>query len=257
LNVAIVGAGMSGLCMAAKLQDAGIDTFTIFEQADEVGGTWRDNTYPGLSCDVPSRFYSYSFRPNPGWSRFMSPGPEIHSYFRQVATERGIRPHIRFGTEATSARYRDHRWWVGTEDGEEVFDVLITATGVLRVPRYPDIPGLDSFAGPSFSLRALGSLGFVTRQTDRIGRDGLHRRADHRGTRWKSTRAQNLSTHAAMGASRSERALFTIHQGGASALAHPEQGRLSVLAGLHRKCSGSRDGRTVLAAPADGGTMSP
>jgi len=91
LKVAIIGAGMSGLCMAAKLQDAGFDTFTIFEQADEVGGTWRDNTYPGLSCDVPSRFYSYSFRPNPSWSRFMSPGPEIHSYFRQVATERGTR----------------------------------------------------------------------------------------------------------------------------------------------------------------------
>jgi cation diffusion facilitator CzcD-associated flavoprotein CzcO len=124
LNVAIIGAGMSGLCMAAKLHDAGIDTFTIFEQTDEVGGTWRDNTYPGLSCDVPSRFYSYTFRPNPGWSRFMSLGPEIHSYLRQFATERGIRPHIRFGTEATSARYRDGQWWVGTENGEEVFDVL-------------------------------------------------------------------------------------------------------------------------------------
>ena len=65
LKVAIIGAGMSGLCIAAKLQDAGIETFTIFEKADEVGGTWRDNTYPGLSCDVPSRFYTYSFRPNP------------------------------------------------------------------------------------------------------------------------------------------------------------------------------------------------
>jgi cation diffusion facilitator CzcD-associated flavoprotein CzcO len=150
LNVAIIGAGMSGLCMAAKLQDAGIDTYTIFEQADEVGGTWRDNTYPGLTCDVPSRFYSYSFRPNPGWSHLFPPGPEIHAYFRQVATERGIRPHIRFGTDVTSARYEEGMWLVGTADGEEAFDVLITATGVLRVPRYPDIPGLDTFAGPSF-----------------------------------------------------------------------------------------------------------
>src|ERR671937_783991 len=141
LNVAVVGAGMSGLCMAAKLQDAGIDTFTVFEKADDVGGTWRDNTYPGLSCDVPSRFYSYSFRPNPEWSRFMSPGPEIHSYFRQVAAERGILPHIRFGTDVTSARYEDGRWRVATADGEEVFDVVITATGFLRVPRYPEIPG--------------------------------------------------------------------------------------------------------------------
>ena len=80
----------------------------------------------------------------------MSPGPEIQSYFSQVATERGIRPHIRFGTEVTSARYRDGQWWVGTSDGEEAFDVLIAATGVLRIPRYPDIRGLETFAGPSF-----------------------------------------------------------------------------------------------------------
>ncbi len=150
LNVAIVGAGMSGLCMAAKLQDAGIDTFTIFEKADEVGGTWRDNTYPGLSCDVPSRYYSYSFRPNPDWSRFMSPGPEVHAYFRQFADERGIRRHIRFGAEVTSAKYENGQWRVTTPAGEDAYDVLITATGVLRVPRYPDIPGLETFAGPSF-----------------------------------------------------------------------------------------------------------
>jgi cation diffusion facilitator CzcD-associated flavoprotein CzcO len=149
-RVAIVGAGMSGLCMASKLLDAGIDTFTIFESADEVGGTWRDNTYPGLHCDVPSRFYSYTFRPNAEWSRFMSPGPEIQRYFQGVATQRGIRPHIRFGTEVISASYGDGQWWVGTADGVEAFDVLVTATGVLRVPRQPDISGLDTFAGPSF-----------------------------------------------------------------------------------------------------------
>jgi cation diffusion facilitator CzcD-associated flavoprotein CzcO len=141
---------MSGLCMAAKLQDVGIDTYTVFETADEVGGTWRDNTYPGLSCDVPSRFYSYSFRPNPGWSRLMSPGHEIQAYFERVATERGIRAHIRFGTEVTSAQYRDGRWLIATAGGEEAFDILITATGVLRVPRYPEIPGLETFAGAMF-----------------------------------------------------------------------------------------------------------
>lgn len=151
VRVAIIGAGMSGLCMAMKLRDAGIDSFTVFEQADDVGGTWRDNTYPGLTCDVPSRYYSYSFRPNPDWSRLLPPGPEIQAYFRQVADERGLRPHIRFGTAVTAARYRDRRWWLTTADGdEEAFDVLVTATGVLRIPRYPDIAGRESFAGPAF-----------------------------------------------------------------------------------------------------------
>lgn len=152
ISVAIIGAGgMSGLCMAVKLQDAGVDEFTIFEKADEVGGTWRDNTYPGLTCDVPSRYYTYSFRPNPPeWSHMLPPGPEIQQYFRQVATERGLRHHIRFGTDVTDATYRDGRWWVATAAGVEAFDVLVTATGILRIPRYPDIEGLDTFAGPMF-----------------------------------------------------------------------------------------------------------
>jgi len=149
LKVAIIGAGMSGLCMAVKLQEAGIDSFTIFEKADDVGGSWRDNTYPGLTCDIPSRYYSYSFRPNPDWSHLLPPGPEIHAYFQQVAEERGIRPHIRFGCDVTGARYHDGQWQLTTAEGEETFDVLIAATGLLRVLRYPEIPGLETFAGPA------------------------------------------------------------------------------------------------------------
>jgi cation diffusion facilitator CzcD-associated flavoprotein CzcO len=136
--------------MAAKLQDAGMDAFTIFEKADEVGGTWRDNTYPGLHCDVPSRYYTYSFAPNPEWSRLMPPGAEIQDYFRRIVDARGLARHIKFGIDVTSAEYRDGRWYVTTSAGTEAFDVLVTATGVLRVPRYPELPGLDSFAGPVF-----------------------------------------------------------------------------------------------------------
>ncbi|KLO29348.1 monooxygenase [Mycolicibacter heraklionensis] len=150
-TVAVIGAGMSGLCMAIKLQAAGIESYTVFEQAGDVGGTWRDNTYPGLHCDVPSRYYSYSFRPNHQWSKFQSPGPEIHQYLRTCAEEHSLGARIRFNTEATEARYRDGRWWIRTSDGEvEPFDVLISATGILRVPRLPDIPGRDSFAGKMF-----------------------------------------------------------------------------------------------------------
>jgi len=150
VRVAIIGAGMSGICMAIKLQDAGIDSFVIYEQASEIGGTWRDNTYPGLICDVPSRYYSYSFRPNPEWSRLTPPRREIQSYFLDVVEERKLRSHIRFNTPVDSARSRDGQWWIRTASGEELFDVLVTATGILRIPNYPDIPGLDSFAGPMF-----------------------------------------------------------------------------------------------------------
>ncbi len=149
-RVGIIGAGMSGLCMAMKLQDAGIDSFVVYEQAADVGGTWRDNTYPGLHCDIPSPFYSYSFFPNSEWSRMLPPGGEIQQYLRRVADERGLRRHIRFGTEVTAARYCDGRWRVSTDSGEDEYDVLVTATGFLRVPRVAEIPGRESFAGPAF-----------------------------------------------------------------------------------------------------------
>jgi cation diffusion facilitator CzcD-associated flavoprotein CzcO len=150
-RVAIVGAGMSGLCMAAKLRRAGIDTFTIYEKASEVGGTWRENTYPGLTCDVPSRFYSYSFAPNPGWTRHFAPGREIQRYFSRAVDELGLREHIRFDAEVVRARWEEGRWRLWTRDGrEDVADVLVSATGVLHHPREPEIEGLDTFAGARF-----------------------------------------------------------------------------------------------------------
>ena len=110
-RIAIIGAGMSGICTAAKLQRAGIHDFVLYEKADQVGGTWRANTYPGLSCDVPSRYYSYTFAPNPDWTRLFSPGGEIRDYLRRVAAELGIDRHIRFGTEVDEAEWTpDGRW---------------------------------------------------------------------------------------------------------------------------------------------------
>lgn len=148
-SVAIIGAGMSGMCMAITLLRAGISDVTVYEKASEVGGTWRDNTYPGLSCDVASRFYQYTFFPNPTWTRFFSPGAEIQSYFTQVADDFGLRGLIRFDTEVVEAAFAEHKWRIRTAGGEQQeVDFLISAAGVLREPRYPDINGLNDFRGP-------------------------------------------------------------------------------------------------------------
>ncbi|MGI5168527.1 flavin-containing monooxygenase [Spirillospora sp. CA-253888] len=149
-RVIIVGAGMSGLCMAVKLRRAGLRDFTVYEKAAAAGGTWRDNTYPGLTCDVPSRFYQYSFAPNPGWSHRYSPGGEIRDYLDRIADRYGVRRHIVFGTEVVAAEHTGERWRVTTTAGTDEADVLVAATGVLHHPRVPDVPGLGSFAGPAF-----------------------------------------------------------------------------------------------------------
>ncbi|GGC56211.1 NAD(P)/FAD-dependent oxidoreductase [Hoyosella rhizosphaerae] len=151
LRIAIVGAGMSGLAMAAKLLRAGFSDVVIYESADEVGGTWRDNTYPGLSCDVPARFYSYSFAPNPNWSANFAPGDEIQAYFVKTTSDLGLRRLIRFGTEIESATWDGHRYHLQTTKGEHDYaDVLIAATGVLRKPQIPDIEGIAEFCGDAF-----------------------------------------------------------------------------------------------------------
>ena len=149
--MAIVGAGMSGLCMGTKLKAAGIESFKIYEKADRLGGTWRDNTYPGLQCDVPSLLYQYSFDPNPDWSRTFSPGHEIWRYLESVADRHSLLPHIRFGKEVVDARFEDGRWHIRTADGEQAeADFLVSASGVLHHPRYPAIEGLDRFEGDWF-----------------------------------------------------------------------------------------------------------
>lgn len=146
---------MSGLCVAIALLRSGIDDVTIYEKADEVGGTWRENTYPGLTCDVPSRVYQYTFATKPDWSHMFSPGGEIQAYFRGVADDFGLRERIRFGTEIVGAGFEDGRWVLRTKAGsaasaESRVDFLISATGVLHHPRMPSIAGLDDFGGHVF-----------------------------------------------------------------------------------------------------------
>jgi len=142
---------MAGILSAITLKEAGFDDFTVYEKGDSFGGTWRENTYPGLSCDVPAHLYSYSFALNPQWSALYPPGPEIRGYFEAVAERYGVVGHVRFGDEVVSCVFRDGRWHLTTAAGEhDEVDVVIAATGVLHHPKYPDIAGLDTFAGSMF-----------------------------------------------------------------------------------------------------------
>ena len=149
-RIVVAGAGVAGLFMAETLKRAGID-FTVYEKAGEVGGTWRDNTFPGLFVDVLSRQYEFPFQPNYNWSRKYAPASEILAYVKQVAHGRGLTSCIRFNEEVTAARLTDGIWRIETAKGRtDSADVFICATGFLHKPLLPDIPGRDSFAGPAF-----------------------------------------------------------------------------------------------------------
>ncbi|MBJ7473130.1 MAG: NAD(P)/FAD-dependent oxidoreductase, partial [Solirubrobacteraceae bacterium] len=151
-RVLIVGAGVSGIAVAHYLRKAGIHDFEIVEAADEVGGTWRANTYPGCACDVPSLLYSFSFAQNPDWSQFFAPQPEIQDYVRRVAREEGLHGVVRFGVEATGAEWDEdaHRWIVDTTAGQYRAQYVVAATGPLNEPALPEIPGLEDFPGGVF-----------------------------------------------------------------------------------------------------------
>jgi cation diffusion facilitator CzcD-associated flavoprotein CzcO len=151
-RILIIGTGFAGIGMAVRLKEAGYRDFVVLERASSVGGTWRDNTYPGCRCDVPSHLYSFSFAPNPDWSSTFSPQPEIEAYLDKVTDDFGIRPHIRFDHEVLGADWDDehNRWRVRTNQGELTADLVISGTGPLAEPSYPKMPGIETFEGTVF-----------------------------------------------------------------------------------------------------------
>jgi len=153
LAAIIIGAGFAGIGMAVALQRAGVHDFVLLERSHDVGGVWRDNSYPGAACDVPSHLYSFSFEPNPNWSSTFAPQAEIHAYLQHCARKYALAPHIRFGAEVASARYDEDRaqWHVTLTDGSTLCAaLLISGTGQLSKPAMPRIPGLDNFKGHAF-----------------------------------------------------------------------------------------------------------
>jgi cation diffusion facilitator CzcD-associated flavoprotein CzcO len=152
-EVAIVGAGFSGLCMAIELKEAGMDSFTIYEKKEELGGTWRDNTYPQCGCDIPSHLYSFSFELNSRWSRSYSRQPEILEYIRDVAEKYDLYDHIQFDTKITELEFHrdDGEWSLGTGDGRSFrAGSTVLAVGPLSRPMVPDFDGLEEFEGRAF-----------------------------------------------------------------------------------------------------------
>jgi cyclohexanone monooxygenase len=152
LEVVVMGAGVSGVGAAIRLRQEGITDFAVLEKAAELGGTWRDNTYPGCACDVPSALYSYSFAPNPEWTRVFAEQSEIRGYVERTAAHYGVIPHVRFGTEVHRAQWNQARqhWQLETTRGEITARVVIAGTGPWHQPRIPEVSGLESFPGEIF-----------------------------------------------------------------------------------------------------------
>lgn len=152
-DVVIIGTGFAGLCMAIRLRRAGRKNFVMLERARELGGTWRDNDYPGCACDIPSVLYSFSFEPKSDWTRAYPTQPEIRRYLEHCAKKYRLGSHMRFGADVAEARYDDASalWHVRTTAGDEfVAPVLVSGMGGLSNPHVPEIPGIAEFAGPSF-----------------------------------------------------------------------------------------------------------
>jgi len=151
LRIAVIGSGFGGIGSAIRLAAAGFDDITVFEKAEDVGGVWRDNTYPGAACDVPSHLYSFSFAPKTDWSRRYARQSEILGYLREIADRYDVRRRVRFSTEVLLASWSGKQWEMQLSDGSTfVADLLVSACGQLSQPAQPDLPGLDTFEGAAF-----------------------------------------------------------------------------------------------------------
>ena len=152
-KIVIIGSGFGGIGMGIGLRKTGFDDFVILEKATDLGGTWRDNRYPGCACDVPSPLYSFSYQLNPDWSRLFAPQQEIWEYLRGCAAKYGIDEHIRYGNRVESMEWddADRRWTVRTADGKRYrAHAVVSGAGALHIPSYPEIPGIDASGGDSF-----------------------------------------------------------------------------------------------------------
>ena len=187
--------------MAIALQRQDVD-FLLLEKADEIGGTWRDNTYPGCACDIPSHMYSFSFEPKPDWRHMWSFQPEIFDYLKGVTDKYGLRRYIRFNSRVDRAHWDEDEqaWHVFTDAGQEyVAQFLISGAGGLHIPLIPDIEGIDEFAGRHLPFRAVGPRRRHHRQARRGHRDRRQRHPDRAGDRRGRRRTAALPTHPALG----------------------------------------------------------
>ncbi len=203
-TVAVIGAGPGGIAMGSSSAHGGYD-FTIFERGDGFGGTWRNNTYPGAACDVPSHLYSYSFAMNPRWSKTFANQPEILAYLERVAADHDLGGHLRARTRVTTLRWSDadQRWTMTTDDGVTgEFDVVVSAVGMLDVPLIPDIPGADRFRGRIFHssnwdhskstagerIASIGTGASAVQYVPEIARDAAHLTVFQRSPTWVGPR---------------------------------------------------------------------
>ena len=172
VRIAVIGAGFGGIGAAIRLKQQGYHDFVLLDRGDEVGGTWRDNSYPGCACDVPSHLYSLSFAPNPHWSRSFSGQAEIFAYLRRVADEHGLRPHLRLRHEVLGARWdaASGSWLIDTSQDGYQAEFLIAAGGPLSEPAVPDLPGREEFTGEMFhSARWRHDLDLTGRRVAVVG----------------------------------------------------------------------------------------